>query len=72
MPEKIGPDSRGVYIISVTPFTDSGDVDWPSVDTLIEFYLGKGVSGVTILGMMGEAQKLSDTESAAVAKYFID
>jgi 4-hydroxy-tetrahydrodipicolinate synthase len=72
MPDKIGPDSRGVFIISVTPFTDGGDVDWPSVDSLVEFYLGKGVSGVTILGMMGEAQKLSDTESAAFAKYIID
>jgi 4-hydroxy-tetrahydrodipicolinate synthase len=72
MSDKIGPDSRGVFIISVTPFTDAGDVDWPSVDSLVEFYLGKGVSGVTILGMMGEAQKLSDTESATFAKYFID
>jgi len=72
MPDKIGPNSRGVYIISVTPFTDDGDVDWPSVDSLVEFYLGKGVSGVTILGMMGEAQKLSDTESAEFAKYFIE
>jgi 4-hydroxy-tetrahydrodipicolinate synthase len=70
--DKIGPDSRGVYIISVTPFTDGGDIDWPSVDALVEFYLGKGVSGVTILGMMGEAPKLSDTESAVVAKYFIE
>jgi 4-hydroxy-tetrahydrodipicolinate synthase len=72
MPDKIGPDSRGVFIISVTPFTDGGDVDWPSVDTLVEFYVGKGVSGVTILGMMGEAQKLGDTEAGAFAKYFIE
>jgi 4-hydroxy-tetrahydrodipicolinate synthase len=72
MPDKIGPDSRGVFIISVTPFTDGGDVDWLSVDTLVEFYLGKGVSGVTILGMMGEAQKLGDTEAGAFAKYFIE
>jgi 4-hydroxy-tetrahydrodipicolinate synthase len=68
---KIGPDSRGVYIISVTPFTEDGELDWPSVDTLVEFYLGKGVSGVTILGMMGEAQKLGDSEAAAFAKHFI-
>ena len=72
MSDKIDPDSRGVFIISVTPFTDAGDVDWPSVDSLVEFYLGKRVSGVTILGMMGEAQKLSDTESATFAKYFIN
>jgi 4-hydroxy-tetrahydrodipicolinate synthase len=72
MPGKIGPDSRGVFIISVTPFTDAGDVDWSSVDSLVEFYLDKGVSGMTVLGMMGEAQKLSDTESATFAKYVID
>jgi len=71
MADKIGPNSRGVFIISGTPFTDGGDIDWPSVDSLVEFYLDKGVSGVTILGMMGEAQKLSDTESAEFATYFI-
>jgi 4-hydroxy-tetrahydrodipicolinate synthase len=69
---QIGPDTRGVYIISVTPFTDEGAIDWASVDSLVEYYIGKGVSGVTILGMMGEAQKLAEEESASFAKYFID
>jgi 4-hydroxy-tetrahydrodipicolinate synthase len=72
LPEKIGSSTRGVFIISVTPFTESGEIDWASVDTLIEFYLGKGVSGVTILGMMGEAQKLADTEAATFTRYFVD
>ncbi len=67
----IGPDTSGVYIISVTPFTDAGEIDWASVDTLVEFYIGKGVSGVTILGMMGEAQKLAEEESAAFARHVI-
>jgi 4-hydroxy-tetrahydrodipicolinate synthase len=69
---RIGPDTRGVYIIAVTPFTDEGEIDWASVDTLVEFYLGKGVSGITILGMMGEAQKLAEAESAAFAKHVIE
>jgi 4-hydroxy-tetrahydrodipicolinate synthase len=68
----IGPNTSGVYIIAVTPFTKQGNIDWDSVDTLVEFYIGKGVSGVTILGMMGEAQKLAETEAAAFAKYFIE
>jgi len=68
----IGPHTRGVYIISVTPFIEEGDIDWASVDSLVEFYIEKGVSGVTILGMMGEAQKLAEAESAAFAKYFIE
>jgi 4-hydroxy-tetrahydrodipicolinate synthase len=69
---QIGPSTNGVYIISVTPFTDQGEVDWPSVDSLVEFYIAKSVSGITILGMMGEAHKLAETESAAFAKYFIE
>jgi 4-hydroxy-tetrahydrodipicolinate synthase len=69
---QIGPNTNGVYIISVTPFTDQGDIDWASVDSLVEFYIAKGVSGATILGMMGEAHKLAETESAAFAKYFIE
>jgi len=55
--------ARGLYAISATPFTDSGEIDWASVDSLIEFYLQCGVSGLTILGMMGEAPKLSEQES---------
>jgi 4-hydroxy-tetrahydrodipicolinate synthase len=70
--KQIGPHTKGVYIISVTPFTDDNDIDWKSVDSLVEFYIAKRVSGVTILGMMGEAQKLTETESAAIAKYFIE
>jgi hypothetical protein len=68
---QIGPDTNGIYIISVTAFTDQGDIDWASVDSLVEFYIAKGVSGVTILGMMGEAHKLAETESVAFAKHFI-
>jgi len=55
--------ASGVYIISATPFTDDGNLDLDSTDQLIDFYLEKKVSGITILGMMGEAQKMSPAES---------
>ena len=57
--------SSGVFVISVTPFTETGDLDLDGVDRLVEFYLSRGVSGLTILGMMGEAPKLSATEARA-------
>ncbi len=63
--------ARGVYIISATPFADDGAIDWASVDSLIEFYIRHGVDGITILGMMGEAQKLSDSEAVEVTRYFL-
>jgi 4-hydroxy-tetrahydrodipicolinate synthase len=63
--------AKGVYAISATPFTDTGEIDRASVDTLIMFYLQCGVSGLTILGMMGEAQKLSDEEAAAFTRQYL-
>ncbi|MCW5752558.1 MAG: dihydrodipicolinate synthase family protein [Alphaproteobacteria bacterium] len=61
-------DASGVYIISVTPFLDDGALDLPSTDRLVDFYLEQGVNGITILGMMGEAPKLSAEESMTFAR----
>jgi 4-hydroxy-tetrahydrodipicolinate synthase len=55
--------TTGVFIISATPFLDSGDLDHYSTDKLVDFYLKAGVHGMTILGMMGEADKLTRAES---------
>lgn len=55
--------ARGVYVISATPFTDAGEIDFASTDRLMDFYLDCGVDGMTILGVMGEAPKLSTEES---------
>ena len=64
-PNKLDETARGVYIISATPFTENGEVDFESADRLVDFYIEKGVSGITILGIMGEAQKMAPEESVA-------
>lgn len=56
-------DARGVYLITVTPFTDSGALDLASTDRMVDFCLGAGVTGLTVLGIMGEATKLTMEES---------
>jgi 4-hydroxy-tetrahydrodipicolinate synthase len=63
--------ARGVYVISVTPFDNRGALDLDSTDRLIDFYGKAGVDGITILGMMGEAPKLTHEESIAFAKRVI-
>jgi 4-hydroxy-tetrahydrodipicolinate synthase len=65
-------DARGVYVIAVTPFTDTGEVDWNSVDRMVDFYEEKGVTGLTILGQLGEAPKLTTDESRAITKRVLD
>lgn len=68
---RLSADARGVYVIAATPFTDAGAVDFGSIDTLVEFYLRCGVDGMTILGVMGEAPKLSESESREVVTAFL-
>lgn len=55
--------ARGVYLIAVTPFRDNGELDLESTDRMVDFYIDKGVTGLTILGIMGEATKLTADES---------
>jgi len=71
MTQLLNESAKGVYIIAATPFTDDGDIDWESVDSMVEFYIGCGVDGMTILGMMGEAQKMGDEEAADFSRYVL-
>lgn len=60
--------AKGVYLITVTPFTDSGALDLDSTDRMVDFCLESGVTGLTVLGIMGEATKLTAEESRLFVK----
>jgi 4-hydroxy-tetrahydrodipicolinate synthase len=57
----------GVYVIAPTPFQDDGSIDYGSVERMIDAFLQFGVSGITVLGQMGEAPKLDHQEALDVA-----
>ncbi len=57
---------RGVYNIVPTPFDEDGELDEPSLARLIDFVVATGVDGVTILGVMGEAGKVSEAERGRI------
>src|ERR1700729_3630747 len=63
--------ARGVYPIAVPPFKPDGPVDYDSVDRMTDFYLGCGVTGLTILGIMGEAPKLDPAEALAISNQVV-
>ncbi len=67
----LDPTAQGVYVIAATPFLPDGAVDHTSIDRMTDFYLGCGVTGMTILGMMGEAPKLDPDESLAIARQVV-
>lgn len=66
MTQSINRDTNGVYIIAATPFTENGAVDHESLRKLVDFYISHGVTGMTILGLMGEANKMTPQERRAV------
>lgn len=59
--------TTGVYAITPTPFHPDGEVDLKSLDRLIDFYIEIGVDGLTVLGQLGEAPKLDQSEALKVA-----
>lgn len=65
---KLTEEAKGVYVIAVTPFTDEGALDLGSVDSMVDFYEAAGVSGITVLGQLGEAPKLTSAESSLVVE----
>lgn len=56
----------GVHTIMPTPFTDAGELDLPSLERLTDFLIGLGVDGLVVLGVLGEAHKLTEDERDAV------
>lgn len=67
----ISEQTHGVFVIAVTPFTSTGAIDYASVDRMLEFYMAQGVHGLTILGIMGEAQKLESEESRELTRHVL-
>jgi 4-hydroxy-tetrahydrodipicolinate synthase len=68
MTKKLDASADGMYVISATPFTAAGALDLESTRRLMDFYLKCGVTGMTILGIMGEAPKMSGEESMAFVR----
>ncbi|HEY0218332.1 MAG TPA: dihydrodipicolinate synthase family protein [Afipia sp.] len=62
----LNAQASGVYTIAATPFHPDGRLDVESIDRMTDFYLKCGVTGMTILGIMGEAPKLEPEESLTV------
>ncbi len=52
----------GIYVIVSTPFDQRGQIDEASFASLLNATIAAGVQGITILGVAGEAPRLSDAE----------
>jgi 4-hydroxy-tetrahydrodipicolinate synthase len=65
----MGPSAAagGVCVIAPTPFHDDGSIDYDSVERMTDSFLQFGVTGIAVLGHMGEAPKLDHEEALDIA-----
>jgi len=63
--------AKGVYVIAPTPFHPDGRIDESSIDRMTDFFLKAGVNGITVLGQLGEAPKMTHEESVGIVKRVI-
>lgn len=55
-------DIKGISTIMITPFRDDGSLDNEGIRNMVNFLMEAGVHGLTILGIMGEAPKLTEED----------
>ncbi|MER6528592.1 dihydrodipicolinate synthase family protein [Streptomyces sp. NPDC001508] len=58
----------GLIPILATPFTDAGELDVPSLRTLVEFELASGADGLAVFGMASEGFALTAAERAVILR----
>src|SRR5690349_20583392 len=69
--ETLRGKAKGVYVIAPTPFHPDGRIDESSIDRMTDFFLQAGVTGMTVLGQLGEAPKMAHDESVGIVKRVI-
>lgn len=62
----------GVWPVMLTPFDERNEIDWDSLERLIEWYLGAGVHGLFAACQSSEVFYLSDTEAAALSRFVVE
>ena len=62
----------GVYNIMPTPFNEDETIDLKSLKSVTEFMLSSEVHGITVLGVLGEAHKLTESERDIVLGTVLD
>ena len=62
---------RGVWPAMLTPFNEDMSIDWHGVDSLVEWYIEAGVTGLFAVGQSGEMFALDDEERLKLASHVV-
>lgn len=61
----------GIIPVMLTPFTDAGEIDYPGLTRLIEWYLANGADALFAVCQSSEMQFLSLAERVDLAKFVV-
>jgi 4-hydroxy-tetrahydrodipicolinate synthase len=62
----------GSIVALVTPMHSNGDIDWDSLDKLVDWHLDKGTDSIVAVGTTGESATLNCDEHCQVIKRVVD
>lgn len=62
----------GSIVAMVTPMTASGAIDWPALDSLVEWHIAEGTHAIVAVGTTGESATLNVDEHCAVIKRVVE
>ncbi|TDF41621.1 4-hydroxy-tetrahydrodipicolinate synthase [Alteromonadaceae bacterium M269] len=63
---------KGSIVALVTPMTNDGQIDYPSLKKLVEFHLSQGTDGIVSVGTTGESATLPVEEHMEVVKKTVE
>jgi 4-hydroxy-tetrahydrodipicolinate synthase len=66
------PNIQGTIPVMLTPFTEDGGVDWPGLETLVEWYLANGSDALLAVCQSSEMQFLTLEERIGIARFVTD
>ena len=67
-----GGKYSGVWPVMLTPFDERNEIDWRSLERLIEWYLAAGVHGLFAACQSSEVFFLSDHEAARLTRFIVE
>lgn len=63
---------KGSIVALVTPFLENGEIDFNSLENLIEYHIDNKTDGILVLGTTGESPTLSHEEDEKIARFTIE
>ena len=64
--------TQGSIVALVTPMFASGEIDWESLEALVEWHVSSGTVGIVPVGTTGESPTVSPEENCEIIRFVVE